>query len=71
MIYHGVTTVWMVIGLQKSFSIVINNKSASMCLTFVPVHIYMSVRNPWCTITMTTFTYLNGAVPHAVVQSIA
>jgi hypothetical protein len=28
------------LGLQKSFSIVINNKSASMCLTFVPLHIY-------------------------------
>jgi hypothetical protein len=52
------------LGLQKSISIVINNKSAS-------VHIYTSVRNPWCTITMTTFTYQKGAVPHAVVQSTA
>jgi len=57
------------LGLQKSFSIVINNKSASMCLTFVLLHIYTSVRNPWSTIT--TFTYQNGAVPHAVIQSIA
>jgi hypothetical protein len=56
-------------GLQKSFSIVINNKSASMCLTFVPLHIYTSVQNPWSTIT--TFTYQNSAVPHAVIQSIA
>ena len=54
------------LGLQKSFSVV-NNKSASMCLTSVPLHIYTSVRNPWCTITITTFTHQNGAVPHAVV----